>query len=703
MSVSRFFSTVAIAAMTVGTPAFAQQDTSTPDAAPSDATGKTLYPIDFFKAYSPRSALDIVARVPGFQLDEGNSDIRGFAGAAGNVVFNGARPSSKSESLSTILSRIPASRVVRVEVGPGSLYGSEYAGKTQVLNLIVSAAGGFDATLTSSLRTLHGGDVVPNLSGSATLKRGPSTFNIAAGTGRDDRTDEGTDKITDPDTGELFEKRRKSNHYRPRQPYISGSWALEQAQDKAIHVNGRYSHFTEDFAQINKVYPVGEPERNDRLFQLSDSPAFEIGGDISRPLDGGTIKLVGLINRRKRENLDTVLERVDDDVVIGGFEQGLDLKTGESIGRLSWTRANLFGFSFEMGAEAALNTLDADLSLFVLNGDGSKDRIDLPIDSATVKEKRAEFYVKAGHKLSDNLRLDAGLNYEFSDLSVRGDTTADRVLKFLKPSLTLDWKPGGGWHSQFIIRRTVAQLDFFDFISSAQLSDSRVNGGNADLQPQRAWEVRATIDHPLFGSGLAKLDVGYDHISMLQDRILTEEGFDAPGNIGTGKRLFANLSLDAPLERFGLKGFRAKLNAGLQRTRVEDPISDEIRDFSGYFPTWEWYVELRRDAGRWSYGLNVGDRDKFTIFRSNEEDINFNGGPFGEAFVEFRPNRQTTLTLNANNIFSTHGIRDRQFTFPNRSFDGPNLREYRERNSHPTFQFVFKRTFGGSGAASPAS
>src|SRR5688572_1133917 len=259
MSVSRFFSTVAIAAMAAGAPAFAQQDTSTPDSAPSEATGKTLYPAEFFKAYSPRSALDIIARVPGFQLNEGNSDIRGFAGAAGNIVFNGARPSSKSESLSTILSRIPASRVVRVEVGPGSLYGSEYAGKSQVANLILSAAGGFDATLTSSLRTLHGGDVVPNLSGSATLKRGPSTFNIAAGTGRDDRSDEGTDTITDPDTGELFEKRRKANRYRPRQPFISGSWALEEAQDKAIHLNGRYSHFTEDFAQVNKVYPVGEP------------------------------------------------------------------------------------------------------------------------------------------------------------------------------------------------------------------------------------------------------------------------------------------------------------------------------------------------------------------------------------------------------------------------------------------------------------
>ena len=134
------------------------------------------------------------------------------------------------------------------------------------------------------------------------------------------------------------------------------------------------------------------------------------------------------------------------------------------------------------------------------------------------------------------------------------------------------------------MRRTVAQLDFFDFISSAELSNDRINGGNADLVPQRAWEVRATLDHPLFGAGLVKLDAGYDRISLLQDRILTEEGFDAPGNIGTGKRAFVALAVDAPLDRFGIKGGRLKLNGQLQRTRVDDPISGETRGFTGVYP-----------------------------------------------------------------------------------------------------------------------
>ena len=85
-----------------------------------------------------------------------------------------------------------------------------------------------------------------------------------------------------------------------------------------------------------------------------------------------------------------------------------------------------------------------------------------------------------------------------SSLKVRGDAIADRSLRFLKPSLTLDWQPGDDWHFQFIARRTVAQLDFYDFVSAAELSNDRVNGGNANLVPQRTWEGRFVAEHPLF-------------------------------------------------------------------------------------------------------------------------------------------------------------------------------------------------------------
>lgn len=669
--------------------------------AANSASRVTTYDAAFFAQFAPRTALDIARRVPGFSLDLGNTDTRGFAGAAGNVVINGARPSSKAESLEATLARIPARSVIRVEVGSGDLYGSEYSGKSQVLNVILSAVSGVDGNVTAVARRIWTGYINRDIAGSAQIKRGASTINLSAGTGQNKNIEKGTDTLTDLATGEVFEFRRKTNSYFDRNPYVSANWALERAQDRAFRVNARWAAGKFDLEQWNHVFPTGDPDRDDSLIQHYRNPVIEIGGDVTRPLAGGAIKFVGLAIRRKRNNFDSYLQRdglrSDGATVVGGFEQTARAKQGETIGRATWTRADLAGFAFEAGVEGVLNTLDSSTELFAIGPAGEKTRIDLPIDQANVKETRGEAYVNVGKSLSPALRIDGGLRYEMSHLTVTGDTEARRSLKFLKPSLSVDWKPGGGWHTRLSVRRTVAQLNFYDFISVAELSNDRVNAGNANLLPQRAWEVRATVDKPILGDGLVKLDLGLDQIRMLQDQILTEEGFSAPGNIGTGKRRFVSLIVDAPLGRFGLGGTRLKLNGRLQRTRVHDPISGQTRNFSEFTPDWEWGVELRRDAGAFSYGFAVNDRDRFTFFRADETDTNWNGGPYGTAFVEYRPTARTSITFDIDNLFDTNAQRERIFFFPNRSNLEPGVREFRERNRHVNFGITLKQTLGGAG------
>jgi outer membrane receptor protein involved in Fe transport len=448
---------------------------------------------------------------------------------------------------------------------------------------------------------------------------------------------------------------------------------------------------------------------DDNLIQRYRDPVLELGGDVTRPLAGGAIKLVGLATRRKRDYRDSYIQHggliSDGAVQVGGFEQTQKARRNETIGRLTWTRQNLAGFSVEGGVETVLNTLDNRTELFVVEEDGSRSRIDLPVDSAKVKEKRAEAFVNVGRNLCPGLRVYAGMRFETSHLTVSGDALADRRLKFWKPSATIDWKPGGGWHTQFSIKRTVAQLDFFDFVTVAELSTDRVNAGNQNLQPQRAWEFRFTADRPILGDGLVKLDLGYDLISKLQDRILifdaaSKSFFDAPGNIGTGRHAFATLTVDAPLGALW-SGLRIKANGTVRRTRVEDPISGAKRNFTGFFPDWEWNVEARRDAGAFSYGFAVSDRDRFTFFRTDEFDTNFNGGPYATAFIEYRPSARTSITLDVDNAINTSGNRDRLLFFPNRAQPEQVIDEFRERNRHLNIGLTIKQSFGGGAAAKP--
>src|SRR5258705_72275 len=272
-----------------GAPAFAQS------AAPATSSRTTAYQAAYFAQFAPRTALDIAQHVPGFQLDlgstqgvAGNVDVRGFAGTAGNVVINGARPSTKSETIDVTLQRIPAQRVVRVELGSGDLYGSDYVGKSQVLNVVLSDAGGIDANVTVSALRRYQGYVQKNVTANALIRKGPSTFNLSAGTGYNKQYEEGTDTLTDTATGNLVEFRRKHNVYANKNPFIAAAYALEHGGDDAYRINLRWQPSRFDLFQRNRVSPDGLPQHDDNLIQHSKDPVFDLGADrpVNRRRDG---------------------------------------------------------------------------------------------------------------------------------------------------------------------------------------------------------------------------------------------------------------------------------------------------------------------------------------------------------------------------------------------------------------------------------
>jgi hypothetical protein len=677
---------VAAAAMLFGTgvPAVAAQA--------AGADGRTVYEAAYFSQFSPSNALQIVQRVPGFTLEVGNQDVRGFGQAAGNVVINGQRPSSKSDTLETILARIPASRVARVEVGPGDLFGSEFSGKPVVVNLVTTAAGGLAGTFDGTLRRTYAGHVEPDATVSALLRRGKSTFNASAGFQGFPTKEEGFDRVTALPSGDLVEFRRKTNTYNDRTAFLSGSWTLNDGDNRTAHLNFRVSQNWFLLKQTNDVFPTGGTVRDDRLVQDYDNRAYELGGDVTRPLLGGGIKLIALATRRHRHNVETSLNRVRS-VVTRGVVQDLDNQREETVARLVWNRSNLGAWSVETGVEGVINKLDSDVNIVVTDAGGAQTRIDLPVDQAVVKEYRGEAFVNAGRPLSKTLRLDMGLTYEASRLTVSGDAEAERVLKFLKPKASLDYRDKSGWHAQLSIARTIAQLNFEDFISTAELTNDRVNGGNADLVPQRAWELLATLEQPILGDGLVKVEAGYNRISLVQDRIPTPEGFDAPGNLGNGRSFTLRSTIDAPLAKLGIKGGRLTVHSSLIDTSVEDPYTHRKRHFSG-FNLYSADASFRQDLGKWAYGATFSVNSPTFFFRQDEIDRPFSDNPYVTAFVEYRPTPKTTITFSLDNATNAAALRSRTFFTPDRSNPFPDTFELRHRNKHIVPAIGLKHSFG---------
>jgi outer membrane receptor protein involved in Fe transport len=662
-----------------------------PLAAQAIVEGRTVYQAEFFVAFAAANAFQMVQRVPGFQLEEIDQEVRGFGQAAGNVVINGQRPSAKSDSLETLLSRIPAARVARIEVGPGDAFSADLLGKPQVVNIVLLESGGLAGTIEARVRRDFTGKLRPEGQVSALLRRGASSFNLSAGVENDDTSEEGQDLLTSLPGGELVEFRKKMNRIDEPELFLAGAWSHDGGPNRTANVNARVA--TERFmlTQFNDVFPAAAPPRDDLLTQRYDTDSIEIGGDITRPALGGALKLVGVFSQEKGHNEDVVLNRSVDGTLLGGFEQVVDDKATEAVARLSWSKG-IAGWSFETGGELVVNRLASEVALAELAPDGGSTPIDLPLADVVVKEVRGEAFVTAGRPLSPFVRLDLGLTGELSRLTVSGDADEDRRLTFWKPSLVLDWRPGKA-RFQVSAKRSVDQLDFQDFVSAAEFANDRVDGGNAELVPESAWELLATFEHPLLGSGLVKASLGYDFVSDVVDRVPTPEGLDAPGNLGSGRRFNAGASIDIPVTAIGIKGGRASAGVSVVDTSVTDPYTFETRRFSGN-TLWLLDVNLRQDLAQFAWGASFYANSGNTAYRRNEEDHFFRHGFYVTAFAEYRPSARTSVTLSVDNLTNVSAYRERTFFDPTRANPNPYLLERRERNQHIIPMLGVKHAFG---------
>ena len=120
-------------------------------AATAPQTGVISYSAADFAQYQPANAFDMIGRVPGFAFAAGDN-VRGFAGAVGNVLIDGQRPSSKSVTLEALLTRMPADTVQRIDLIRGGAPGIDMQGLPVLANVIRKPGGGLSGTAEAGLK-----------------------------------------------------------------------------------------------------------------------------------------------------------------------------------------------------------------------------------------------------------------------------------------------------------------------------------------------------------------------------------------------------------------------------------------------------------------------------------------------------------------------------------------------------------------------
>jgi hypothetical protein len=376
--------------------------------------------------------------------------------------------------------------------------------------------------------------------------------------------------------------------------------------------------------------------------------------DFSETLASQTVLLVSREASDNEPETFTVFDPVNvtDQVVVDFNDEGEETALRQSF---NWTLNAQH--SLEFGAEVAFNAIDNDLAVSELAG-GALVPVDIPVASTRVEERRAELSTRHVWGLSDRLSLESGLRYEFSEISQTGDAEQERSFSYLKPAVSLTWRPTDERRWRVALERNVDQLQFGKFASSVDLTSDQVDVGNPDYRPQTDWTLEAEVEQRFGEDASATLTLGRVWVQDLDDFIVvtTPEGdvFDAPGNIGDGTLDRITLEWTSPLDRLGLSNATLDGFVEWYNTNVTDPVSGLDRAWSG-IREWELRFDFRQTfperqmAWGWDYfWLSDG-----AVYRAREfRELTFPKGDF-DLYVETTRWFDLTTRLGADFVFNS--------------------------------------------------
>ncbi|MEP3756622.1 MAG: TonB-dependent receptor plug domain-containing protein [Alteripontixanthobacter sp.] len=657
----------------------------------SEGRGQTYLP-DYFVQFAPRNALDMLEQVPGFSIQGGGGGERGLGQANENVLVNGERLTSKSDSARDQLSRIPAGDVVRIEIIDGTSL--DIPGLTgQVANVVVESSGlSGQFTYEGGFRPhnadpeLYGGEI----SVSGGLGRLGYTLALSNENGRFGA--DGPIIITDA-AGALIEQADAQSIGGFDNPTASAKLRYDFGGETIGNLNLTYERGRFFRTQTEDRLIVGGPD----IFRTNsfrrDGPDYEINGDIAFPLGAGSLKLIAL-EAYDESNFDNqLIDAFADDTPDLGSRFTQAGGSGERIGRFEYNFP-LANADWQLSGEAAFNRLDRVSELFELDPDGEFAQLDFDAGTGGVREDRYEAILSFSRTLSPKLSLQASGGYEFSEITQTGAGANARSFKRPKGSASLAWKPQAGLDLSLEVRRSVGQLDFGDFLARVFLDEENANSGNNQLVPEQSWDITFEANKSLGDLGSATLRIERRLIEDFIDVIPLPGGGESRGNIDSARSMEIEFESTLKLDTLGVPGGQIDLAAEYEPTSVRDPVGGFDRAFSGKRDI-ELNFDFRHDIPRssWAYGAGMFYQHFEPQYRLSEISIRGEGPTFADVFVENKDVLGLTVRATYANVL---GGRDTEFRTV---FDGPRdggqiaFIEDSDRRIGPIFRFSVSGNF----------
>jgi hypothetical protein len=604
-------------------------------------TGILAYPPTFFTAVRPSTALDMITWLPGFTVED-TRDFRGLEGSTGNVLIDGKPPTSKTDTLLSVLRRIPSAQVERVDLIVGGAPGINMRGRNVIANLVLKPSPKPRHTVTGQTYLDKEGRLTPQLTLTRSNKHDgivseaslELSRNIAIFPGF------GYGEMTRRDaTGALLYAADESALYGG--PSVVGSASYERPLGPGrFRISASTRYFGNDYWDRHRLTSApGEYvfHHVDTYFQN------ELGLRYERTVGRITAELQGLGRTTALDGEDfnsrppaVTTENIHADQTESVLRGVLRFKKDET-------------FTLETFAEGAFNT-SSNSSRGVVNG------VPRTAPGFDIKEVRGETGATATWKPNAKFSLDAALKVEASELTASGAADLTRRFTYFKPKLAVSWAIDKRTQLRLRAEHEVGQVGFANYLTYSEPSTGQTRLGNPELRPNRAYVAEAVLQRSFWTGGDLSLTVRPRALRDVIDVAPIRTGAGVVGaisNIGSGAQTEVIANLTLPFKNLGLTGGTLKGSMTWRRMRVTDPLDGLPRGLSNQ-PARLAELHYAQDLPAWKLNLGLDGfyRGKTTLYRPFGNDT---GGswPRFNIFAEYRPTPTWTLRAEVQNLPGT--------------------------------------------------
>ena len=630
--------------------------TAFPVARVSAQEGPENYPAAYFAANQPSTALDMVALLPGFRIQLGNSAVRGFSGTVGNVLIDGQLPTSKEEGVDALLRRIAASSVERIELIHGA---ADMHGYPVLANVVRNRNASLRRRAEAEGSITHYGTTSPKLALHLSRQGAESTLELSAAWGRDiglqNQNGFGTRARFLPDGTPLqlseYSFPKLTNFAELSTSYRQPLWDGDLAIGVVLKQGRDYSNVSERI-----YFPAASLATG---LESNRARTGEGRLDYKRPLgDFGQIQMIAVHRAQEQDEISQTTTVAGTDMARSRYN------LREDVARLAWLSDG--ALKLEAGVEGAINVLN---SRSTLTQGGAP--VILPAANIRLEERRVEIFSTATWHINSVLMSELGARFETSTLIQSGDSSLTKDLTFFKPRWQTTWKPAPGHELRLLLERQVGQLVFRDFASTTSLNSNIVTGGNKNLEPAHSWNISLAWERHFWARGSLVLEARREYISQVVDRVPVFAGgkvFSAVGNIGSGTRDVLQTNLILPLDELGLEGVTVKGEGAMRRSRVRDPATGTYRPIVGsqtmggtpFVVTTTSEITYDMPARNLQLGMTLHSHAGSQEFeyRIDQISTSHHDYKFG-VFAEYKPSPVWTMRVFGRDIAQTAAYRDR--------------------------------------------